>query len=143
MWPFMGKRQKCPKGHLYDEQNTLMWHGIQLCRACRKGHYLSNRDVILAHRRHSELAGKWRGLHKRDYPTHCEICDAAKGVRSKYFDYHHWEDAFPDRGVWCCKPCHFLVDGFERVAKNPLLVARYLKLKKMIEVEEPVDIPQE
>jgi hypothetical protein len=27
----------CPQGHPYDEENTYLWRGHRLCRACRAG----------------------------------------------------------------------------------------------------------
>lgn len=28
----------CPKGHAYDEQNTYLYRGMRMCRACRAEH---------------------------------------------------------------------------------------------------------
>lgn len=33
-----GRRANCPKGHLYDDENTLVSNGRRYCRACQRAH---------------------------------------------------------------------------------------------------------
>jgi hypothetical protein len=31
-----GRKDECPAGHLYDEENTYWWSGMRTCKACRR-----------------------------------------------------------------------------------------------------------
>ena len=91
--------------------------------------YLRNYDKVIARRRHSLLDGKWRGLSKRLYPGHCELC--GKSVNS-YLHYHHWDDNEPSIGMWLCAQCHRYAEGFDKAMIDTVLFDTYIESKLTI-----------
>ena len=89
--------------------------------------YLKNKDAADTRRRHSILAGKWKGLNKRTYTGYCELCNN----QFDRLDYHHWNDNTPSCGLWLCSGCHRLAEAID---KNVLdVVDAYLGLKSRVE----------
>ncbi len=78
------------------------------------------------------LNGKRLKFPKRPYLGYCELCGAVEGARSKYLEYHRWDDAIPEAGIWCCKPCHIIAEGVEAELNEEGIVQSYLTLKAKI-----------
>ena len=73
---------------------------------------------------------RFKGLHKRVYPNHCEICGV---LRERRLHYHHWDDSNPSRGIWICFYCHRLVEFYEKGLIASYL-RKYLTLKQIVEM---------
>ncbi len=100
----------------------------------RRSHeyFVSHKDVLQKRtrdwKRKNELSGKRLLKKKRDYPVDqkCELCFE---VRLRLV-YHHWDDAKPYLGVWCCAWCHGICESIERrVLRGIVKEYRVLKTK--------------
>jgi len=94
--------------------------------------YQRNKDTVIARRRHSNLAGKWKNLSKRAYTGYCELC--GKEVES-HLGYHHWNDNEPSLGLWLCSPCHKWAEGFDKALEDQALLSTYKGLKDTVTSE--------
>jgi len=63
-------------------------------------------------------------INKRPYPpeSRCELCNKEK----KKFDYHHWNDTHPEKGLWLCFRCHGLAETLDRYGID--IARKYLKM---------------
>jgi len=91
-------------------------------------HKEKNRVQTKAWQRKNHLHGFKGKLKepKRDYPVDqkCELCHT---VRNR-LHYHHWDDAKPWKGVWCCIWCHGICEFIERRILDGV-IEEYAKLK--------------
>lgn len=94
----------------------------------KRNWYLQHRDEIIAKVRQTCLAGRFRNLHKRPYTEICEVCGSYVKPEHKQIEYHHWDDANPSLGVWCCSKCHKAMSRIERGQPDPIR-ERYWALK--------------
>lgn len=54
-------RDKCPKGHSFDEVNTYWWNNARQCKACKNEYQVSKRDRLNP-RRNRKVVGEERRL---------------------------------------------------------------------------------
>ena len=77
--------------------------------------------------RHHSLAtsnGRIWGLRKRQMPQCCELC----GRETQTLDYHHWDNANMNNGLWLCNWCHGFADRYEKG-----LLQKYIDLKAKVD----------
>lgn len=67
-------------------------------------------------------------VNKRPRPD--DICELCSGYY-KSLHYHHWDDDYPERGVWVCVRCHYGVEAYESGFYKSYL-PKYIKLKEAI-----------
>lgn len=94
----------------------------------KRNWYLRNHKAVLRCARQSQLGGKWRGLHKRPYTGHCELCGETIDSR---LHYHHWDDEEPSLGLWLCAQCHRYAEGFDNVGDTKSLFELYISIKQV------------
>ena len=91
--------------------------------------YLMNKDKIEVKRRQSLLDGRWKGLNKRQYTGICELC----GCEKDRLEYHHWDDQYPDMGLWLCFRCHRHAEALDHDVLD--IAELYFSLKNSITTE--------
>ena len=128
----------------YDDKAwKANWHQENKERRNKESreYYHTNREILLkqqkkysrkpetvAKRRQTQLMTKdgiVRGLKKRPYPGHCEMCKKT----APRLSYHHWDDSRMSMGIWLCSNCHWFVEGYEKGAN----LKTYLTLKTQLE----------
>lgn len=98
----------------------------KILRDSRKGGKYFNKNKSTRRNRWLNLNGKNVRINKREYTGKCEICGIDKTFVK--FDYHHWDDSNPAKGLWLCRKCHMVCEGVERNIHN-----KYLLLKENVE----------
>lgn len=78
-------------------------------------------------RQHTLGTSKGRiAVHKRPRPNNtCEVC----GGEFKRLEYHHWNEALPELGVWVCYKCHQRAEMVDKAWEH---LEKYLSLKQEI-----------
>jgi len=128
---------------LKQDKTTEEWKAYRLGKTIAQQKYrLKNKDKINANRqkgtaiykkqqsyRRNNLLnfnGKNIRIKKREYFGKCEIC----GINKEFvkYNYHHWDDTNPAKGIWVCCRCHTVVEGVERNIHN-----KYFNLKDQVE----------
>jgi len=105
-----------------------------------KLYYQKNKEKLLNHaREHRRVHALhttnkiFRNINKRPYPKdgNCEICGK---YQLKGLAYHHWNDNYPELGMWLCFFCHQIVEGVEKKSLKTILklLKTYLILKRKI-----------
>lgn len=52
------------------------------------------------------------GINKKEYVNNCELCGISfDNIKSAY---HHWDDNFPQLGIWVCNWCHKFVEQYDK-----------------------------
>jgi hypothetical protein len=101
-------------------------------RIYRRTNYLSVLENNRNYYRSNFLRTKHKliRVNKRPFQNVCELCGK---IIYKNAKYHHWDDKHPEKGIWVCIPCHYVVESWEKCHEN--LIEKYLKLKEEIENE--------
>lgn len=97
-------------------------------------YYQRNKTRIKTKARRTRLTGKdgktWNDLKKRQRPNHCELCrrtlnDGSQPIR---LEYHHWNDVYPEIGLWLCYKCHHFAEYLDQPgAAQMIYVYKILK----------------
>lgn len=101
-------------------------------------YYQRNKDRIKKKARQTRLTGKdgktWNDLKKRPRPNCCELCRHAMNDNSKSIrlEYHHWNDVYPEIGLWLCYKCHHFAEYLDR-SGAALSITTYYMLKREAE----------
>jgi hypothetical protein len=69
-------------------------------------------------------------IKKREYLGICELCNRKVGEDIKYLDWHHWDDEYPEIGLWLCKRCHHAIEWLDE--QNNIEVPKYRDLKGVV-----------
>ena len=98
-------------------------------------HYYNNWQVKYKREHRLKVNGKEIQVKKRPSTNCCEICGKV-GNGKKSLDYHHWNDAHPEWGIWVCSSCHFVAEFIDSMNSEEFKarMAKYLELQKMISV---------
>jgi len=104
------------------------------CERCRK----SSRDFHRLHNIGTVKNGKpitIKHLNKQPYPTtgKCQLCgkDRNKKGEKLRLHWHHWDDNDPERGVWCCAPCHTYAGMIDKHEDKRIKANYFLWKRKM------------
>uniref|UniRef100_A0A6M3IEF0 Uncharacterized protein n=1 Tax=viral metagenome TaxID=1070528 RepID=A0A6M3IEF0_9ZZZZ len=114
--PFLKK--KCPQCHKVFEGNGKQ----KFCsRKCNRKTYIRLHQLV------TTQDGKIIYIYnitKRAYPEDeaCELCG-----RLKKLAYHHWNDEYPEIGIWVCQKCHWICEGLDLITdmENENLIKKY------------------
>jgi len=78
---------------------------------------------------------RYSGLNKRKYPENkkCELCNE----KINGLVYHHWDDENPNKGMWICNKCHWVITYLEMTSMNFIknVLEKYMNMKKKINLE--------
>lgn len=126
--------QNCPKCKEHHRRYNKEYK-IKNKESCNKTERDRNRKWYICY---SDVDGKTFRIKlrypKRDYPkdNRCEIC---KGTRR--MSYHEIDRNKPWLGIWCCCPCHNLLEGIDRGLdkvyldlKNKILAIRLINTQQ-------------
>ncbi len=70
----------------------------------------------------------YKHLNKRPHPGICELCDKDK----RLLHYHHWDDDYPEIGLWVCVKCHKIAGFYEGDFDVLRLMLKYVRLKAVL-----------
>lgn len=70
-------------------------------------------------------------VKKRISSGKCELCGKDCYDKDERISYHHWEDDFPQMGIWLCLSCHMFAERFD---KNYMDKYLNLKIREMIKL---------
>jgi hypothetical protein len=60
--------------------------------------------------------------------TYTGVCDMCHDQKCNHLYWHHWDDLYPELGLWLCALCHMFAEGIEQGRK----VEVYLELKEWV-----------
>lgn len=85
-------------------------HYFNICRKCcrKKDKEYARKSIITSN------DGKvFRGVKKTVRPDNCELC-GRNFDENLLANYHHWEDDFPQLGIWLCAVCHHFAEVYDK-----------------------------
>lgn len=75
------------------------------------------------------IEGKYFTINKREFQGFCELC---KEEIQSHPQWHHWNDNYPEMGMWLCLKCHDLAEIYEQYHSRQSEIKEYLLLKERI-----------
>lgn len=107
------------------EINWYPSHRQEHRNICKKCYYRAKKHYKLHNR--LKMNGKFIKVKKRELLGFCELCK--KNIKETDHFWHHWNDKYPEIGLWLCTKCHRLAESIE-YDKNSELRQLYLRAKE-------------
>jgi hypothetical protein len=84
-----------------------------------------------------QIGGVSVRIDKRGNPYHCALC-RRDNVR---LHYHHWDNLYPDKGLWLCSYCHRIAEVLDLIEKRRWIWDEYFRLKYKVNNEPERNYP--
>ena len=124
-----------------ERARARKWHheNRDKSNATSRRYYLGHKKELILHRsiyaRNNSMSinGKVQTVRKRQFYDICEICKSTISGKHK-LNWHHWNDEYPEIGLWLCHICHKKAEVLEHFVEMPdSFKELYTKLKIIVE----------